>query len=80
MSAIVSGAGAIYAIAKALLGIVQIVLGRLDEVRREKLIRLALEALKVKVDDAIISRAVGAFNRDPRGPDGVLGKPSDFRD
>lgn len=81
MSAILSGAGAVFAIAKTLLGIVQIFLSRLDEERRAKLIRLALEALKVKVDDEVIARAVRAFDRNPRGADGGLrGDPRDYRD
>lgn len=60
--------------------IVEAILGRLDEDRRASAIKLALDALKVKADGEVISRAVRAFDAPVVGPDGVLGDKGDFRD
>lgn len=68
------------AIGALLLKIVEAVLGRLDDERRSTLIKLGLDALKVKADDEVVARAVRAFDRPVAGPDGVLGDKSDFRD
>lgn len=72
--------GAVVALASIFFKVVEMVLGRLDEDRRAKIIKLGLDALKVKADDEVISRAVRAFDAPVVGPDGVLGDKGDFRD
>lgn len=68
------------AVVAAFFKVVEWFLGRIDEKRRADLIKLGLDALKVKADDETISRAVAAFDAPVVGPNGMHGDPSDYRD
>jgi hypothetical protein len=69
-------ASAIVALATIVFKFFGALMTRLDEATKRRLIVLALDALRVKVEDAVIDRAVAAYD----AADGVQHSEGNFRD